>query len=321
MLYKDYLVIYGGKLLSGGPKQAMLSGSFLLYNILNDTWTEQSGYGKVPMPRQHHSSAQIGKHMLIYGGLLPNSTVTNELLLLDLKQLSWVHPEISEPSPRSHATLTPVFDNSFKRNFKCSLFNLAESKTFFSIQNSGVYLFGGLNEDLMATNSLFRLIGSNGVLKWETVVPVNEPPPARYSHTACSAGKHLILFGGRNNDRKHNETSNSFNDLFVFDIVILKWSEVQVGGRVPRQRWGHSMCEYRTGILVFGGALRSEILPLELYYLELNKVEVERVKDKERKVSAINLEKTSQITSVFRKRLYSMVYSNPKDRLSVHNNN
>jgi hypothetical protein len=63
----------------------------------------------------------------------------------------------------------------------------------------GVYVFGGLDRNNIATNRLYALKVGNRPVTWERVRASGEPPTARHQHTMTYMPQEnaLIVFGGR----------------------------------------------------------------------------------------------------------------------------
>ena len=67
-----------------------------------------------------------------------------------------------DPGPRSHSSLTAVFDNSQKENYEDNIFFIQKQKTSIEFLNCGFYLFGGLVADDVLTNDLHGLYIRDG---------------------------------------------------------------------------------------------------------------------------------------------------------------
>lgn len=303
--YRDQIVMYGG--LIKNRETPRISGKLHIFNIQKRAWKSMCGFGYVPEPRCYHAAAQLGKHMIVYGGDLGSSQKTNELILFDLQEHCWNHYDFISPEKVSHATLTPVVHQYVKSNHNFSIFHLCETKCFYSIQNSGLYLFGGIDNNKRPNNTLYRLTGSKGVLTWEKIRTTGKKPSPRYAHSASSVGQYLFVFGGRDDSKEFDEFYNALNDLHVLNVITWKWEEIVVHGICPRSRWGHCMQARGTEILLLGGTNSKVPMSSSIYCLETDTTLSEELKRKDEALVRKNLEKTKIITQEYKEFLRTLV--------------
>jgi len=106
------------------------------------------------------------------------------------------------------------------------------------------------------------------VQAWTKVEPQVESQseivvPDIKNHTATLVDDHILVFGG------YNGHSNS-NDLYDFDCKTLKWKKVQVSGKIPKGRNGHTATYADGKLFVVGGWLGAGPLAAsDLYVLDL----------------------------------------------------
>lgn len=60
-----------------------------VYDFNGNVWETPHVEGKVPLPRYAHSCVLFGDKIFMYGGVLPNSTVTNEIWAFDVSAKVW----------------------------------------------------------------------------------------------------------------------------------------------------------------------------------------------------------------------------------------
>ncbi|PRP74847.1 hypothetical protein PROFUN_09547 [Planoprotostelium fungivorum] len=212
------LVIFGG-----------FNGTHYLddVNVLDTTnmnWVSLNIKGKPPLARYAHSataSISTGK-LFIFGGC-GESSVFNELIVLDLVGMSWqgsIGVGGAVPSGRAYHTA--------------------------SIIGTKLYIFGG-----RAGNTYFNDLYTINMetLIWEKCVCTGSPsaPSPRAYHVACIVGKNIVIFGGMDGTR-------SFNDTWVLDTGesfirssgsenvpdILRWSKLAPSGSQPQPRHKHA---------------------------------------------------------------------------------
>lgn len=253
-----------------------------IYVLSLDTmnWQRYYGAGDAPRSRRNHASALLGRCMLVYGGVDQYSHALPELYIFNIKTKEWTLPDLKfhdEPGPRSHATLTAVFNETLKINFDFLLMSLPKMKQEFNILNCGFYLFGGLDGDGEACNSLHGLYIRDGQLVWSEVRGFGNAPSPRYSHSAVSINERLFIYGGRN-DHIFKETGDScLRDLHIFNVEHLTWENVNVHGNIPEGRWAHCAAGYGSKMLMFGGMTHKKFMTADLYSLETNNEVVEEV--------------------------------------------
>ena len=74
-------------------------------------------------------------------------------------------------------------------------------------------------------------------------------PCGRYGHTASVVGRRILVFGGFDGDAQlhdvHILNVENENDIY--------WEDVDVGGKSPKGRYGHTASVVGTKVYVFGG--------------------------------------------------------------------
>lgn len=166
--------------------------------------------------------------------------------------------------PRSHLSLTPVFHKNMASESSYSLDALSAVKHANSMKNSGVYLFGGLDESGTARNDLFVLYFQKAEAKCMEILGSGTPPSPRHSHTASAMGNCIFVFGGRND----LISISGFSDLHLFSTESLKWEELLVHGSGPESRWGHCMSSYGHRLLLLGGLNSGRFMSSDVFELE-----------------------------------------------------
>ncbi|OMJ70412.1 hypothetical protein SteCoe_31617 [Stentor coeruleus] len=88
----------------------------------------------------------------------------------------------------------------------------------------------------------------------------------RHSYTLFKVGTDLLLFGGADH-------LNVYNDLFIFDLIEEKWSEVVANGTPPSPRYNHCSVIFQgLYLVVFGGRdFSTEFNDFFLYNIRTNK--------------------------------------------------
>lgn len=271
--YKGKILLYGGESQHSqnlGIRRCSRKISYL--STTNKTWQHYSGEGEKPEGRRHHSASHIGRFMVVYGGLNQHGHTLNDLCILDMKLKKWMLPEIivqNDPGPRSHSTLTGIFDQSIRDNYHETMFKIVGNKGKVEFINSGFYLFGGKNSDGLVFNTLHGLYMREGKLVWTLIQNYSGTAPiARYGHSASSIKNKLFVFGGRNDELFKESGDSSLNDLHCFNVSSLSWESLKICGSMPDGRWAHHMVSLQNKILMLGGITTKQFLPADLYVLE-----------------------------------------------------
>lgn len=275
--YKHKLIVFGGWTTNDSMQRKTTNKMYYL-SLNKNKWDRLPNEGSPPAPRQYHAAAQLGKTMIVYGGIDYNSKVRDDLYIYDIKEQKWNAPELnvlSDPGCRSHCSLTPVFHQSLKALYNFSIYKIPKLREEFTLKNSAFYLFGGLTADARPCNLIHALYIRAGSLIWSEVKCNGVGPSPRYSHTAQSIHNSLFIYGGRN-DSISSHSELALDDLFVLNVTIFKWERVQVYGNIPEGRWAHSMAVYNTSIIVFGGISYHKFMSSNINILETSRVEAER---------------------------------------------
>ena len=124
-----------------------------------------------------------------------------------------------------------------------------EGKYKFDINYEGIYIFGGLDENLKETNNLFILhCFQNPLIFFEP--QIKGIPPEKRSMASINFNKDLniiTLFGGR-------DTFKVYNDLFILDIMNFEWIKINLFG--PEnicKRFEHCSGILNENLFIFGG--------------------------------------------------------------------
>jgi serine/threonine protein kinase len=216
--------------LHGGQRFGSYIDDMLIFNTETNDWSqielkgplyspstsssESSSNGNIPSPRSGHSLNAIGNKLYLFGGqwfeTLHQRHLFNDLYCFDTETQTWTEllppPNSYVPAPRQRH-VAQVIDNK-------------------------LVIFGGsgLSSDLSDTsiydpktniwhncNNIYGYIPTNRALAGSAVF-----------------GKKLIILGGSSDSRSGSTpivasaSTETYNDLFVFDIEAMKWSHCWV---------------------------------------------------------------------------------------------
>ena len=124
-----------------------------------------------------------------------------------------------------------------------------EGKYKFDINYEGIYIFGGMDENLKETNNLFILhCFRNPLIFFEP--QIKGIPPDKRSMASINFDKDLniiTLYGGK-------DVFRVFNDLYILDIMNFEWIKINLFG--PEnicKRMGHCSGIINQKLYIFGG--------------------------------------------------------------------
>lgn len=205
-----------------------------------------------PPARVGHSSILVGNAFIIYGGDTVdtdfNGFPDNNFYLFNINNNKYTVPLhiLNKPHGRYGHTIGVIALNN---------------------SSSRLYLFGGqLENDVFNDMYYFELnTFKSPKARWETVEPLNNfKPPPLTNHSMCVHKNRIYVFGGVYNNEKVS------NDLWCFDAIINKWTQVTTTGAIPAPVNEHSSCLINDKMYVYGGNDFSGTIYDTLYVLDLH---------------------------------------------------
>ena len=148
-----------------------------------------------------------------------------------------------------------------------------QTKESLEIRYEGIYIFGGLDENLQETNNLFILHCFRNPLVFFEPKIKGMPPSPRWM---CTMNFNHILnfitvYGGK-------DSLKIFNDLFILDIMNFQWFKIELfGPQIEGGRFGHCSDIIDDKLYIFGGCddnnkyLSAKVLCIELDLLRNKK--------------------------------------------------
>jgi Ras-related protein Rab-1A len=76
-------------------------------------------------------------------------------------------------------------------------------------------------------------------------------PNARCGAQTVTMATRMYLHGGC-------DEKQSYGDLHLLEIELMKWTQLQTEGKAPPARWGHSVAGYNADLVLFGGMVGEE---------------------------------------------------------------
>ena len=160
-----------------------------------------------------------------------------------------------------------------------------------TVKYPGIYMFGGLDYNRQAHNSLFILEIGSRPLVWSQPITQGQPPSPRFQHSMAYNDKVnvIVVFGGRI-DVNSTSQYTCFNDLFILKMDNLLWTTVRVLGNIPMPRSGHCTASIGSKIYLFAGVSTSTYCSGDLFMLELNPKAARQMIEEEEKRKAREIE-------------------------------
>ncbi|CAJ1363637.1 unnamed protein product, partial [Effrenium voratum] len=262
------LAVFGGL---NATNRRMLDELWLLEEKHDGwAWTPVQPVGRVPPGRAHHDAAQVGRWLVIHGGLLENGCRSDDTWRVDLAA------EPPQWQALGTSALTP--DRPIPRYHH----------SFLSGSAGVVALFGGHDFARRALDDLWLLeAGAEAnpdLIGWQEVEVYPRPAPRAY-HAAAWVDEGMFLCGGELQD------GSCCCEMWLFDLERLGWRRSTRDLAEGRQR--HALCAAGGGVVALAGGRGNkagDARPVDVALLQL-KVE-------EGKVSCVELQAPDASTEV-----------------------
>jgi N-acetylneuraminic acid mutarotase len=203
-----------------------------------------------PVGRYSHSSVLVGNKLYFFGGDIGSrkDEISNEVFYLDLSQ-----PFNIQAPPWND--LTSSAGIPFKSSWATtSLSNINNEQT--------IYLFGGINRDLVTSEDNFvSMVHSFNLnsLKWNIpTVKGMQPERRRQMNSVIDNTGKMYIFGGGADTSIGSPIAKSFNEMVIFNTVELSWTvNISVIGRRS-----YSATLLSNGVIVYIGGYNSKTIDI-----------------------------------------------------------
>ncbi|KAF0531629.1 galactose oxidase [Gigaspora margarita] len=264
----------------------------------------------IPEGRSEHASALINDKLYFFGGVTPTTDTSNEVFYIDLSStfdiltLPFKKVSIGIPVGVNLATCVSSPDNSAifliggrmtstsTAIYKFDPINLQWTIPIINGFNSSFirneinividgkgksYIFGGTDTKTGTTTGNGQLfyemsLFDTASLTWSALtLPTDVLPRIDYTATLLPTGFIIYLGGETRLTPSSASTFTSLNDILIFDIKLLSWSNKTTSGITVQPRYGHSAVLSKDGnIIIFGGARGSAQVYPDLAVLNTN---------------------------------------------------
>ncbi|MFB9961064.1 Kelch repeat-containing protein [Sinosporangium siamense] len=199
------------------------------------TWAKLRTYGTPPSARSVPSTAAVGRHVYVFGGVHDSfssgeNTFLNDVHRLDTTTGRWtaIQPQGVQPPPRAWADSAP-YGHSFLI-FGGSRYNPAGTE---------LEVFN----DLWSFDTVYR--------RWREIRPANAGPSGRSGATVWVGGGRLYVFGGV------DATFTALNDLWAYDFGRNSWALLSTnsaaGAPPPRHIASSGTKPVNGKLVIYGG--------------------------------------------------------------------
>ena len=230
-----------------------------------------------------------------------DNNVLCDFMMLDLNSLKWIKlddirykirskgkKKIRELKRAYHCSCLVLNNDNLLKGMNLNIFHSEftrdqnailspndpnKNKHVFDPKYEGIYMFGGLDENLKPTNSLYIIhIFKNPLVLFEPNCKGNPPSP-RFSSTLnyYKGLNYIVLYGGKNLDYV-------FNDLFILDIMNFNWISVDLYGSINEKRAEHCSEIIGDKLIIFGGCNETNFLNSKVFIVELDLFKNKRYK-------------------------------------------
>ncbi|CAK76775.1 unnamed protein product (macronuclear) [Paramecium tetraurelia] len=315
-LYKQSIIIYGGeKKFNNLMKRRECYSDVRMFNPAEKTWTQLKTNGDIIEGRRNHIAQCVGKYFIIFGGLNPYGLVLNDACALNLENNKWtvLHIENQFLEGVSDAASAALFNGEVKMenpyfSYEC---NKKKGKCP-TVNQEGIYVFGGKTQNGEATNDLRVIQFGFKPIKIVKLKTKGQVPIARYSHS-LNYFYHLnalILYGGRNDSKEEN----ILNDLYVLQLMQMNWVLVQQIGGLKYGKFNHCSVLIDSKIMIFGGYTKNVYANADIQLIELDQYKVSKMIKENKNNNQLSINSSDLLTNTNLKVFKTEFYQEKADQ-------
>ncbi|CAD6215332.1 unnamed protein product [Miscanthus lutarioriparius] len=221
------MFIIGGR--SGGKRL----GDFWMLDTDLWQWSEMTGFGDLPSPREFAAASAIGNRKIVMYGGWDGKKWLSDVYIMDTMSLEWTELAVtgSVPPPRCGHSATMI--------------------------EKRLLIFGGRGGAGPIMGDLWALKGiteeDNDTPGWTQLKLPGQSPSPRCGHSITSGGPYLLLFGGHGTGGWLSRYDVYYNECTILDRVSVQWKRLPTSNEPPPPRAYHSMTSIGSRFLLFGG--------------------------------------------------------------------
>lgn len=242
-LVGDKLYVIGGYLDEEG------SGVVYVFDVVLNSWTQQSFYGEPHNMLYRHAAEYMEKfdQIVCFGGGTSGYWFSNQATALDMSSLCWVALKVKGEIPEARD--------------RCASY--ADGSTF--------YMFGGNTQRTIKSDLWVLRFSRKLSATWSKIISNHVPREREGGRFVLFHGK-LLLYGGT--------SSSDFIGMDIFDPRKLEWiqfdhesltddPQIRFSGNIPSSRRYHTMTNVLGNtIMIYGGSGNNDEIRGAIYTLE-----------------------------------------------------
>lgn len=235
VVWRDWMYIIGGESYN---KAEMI----YVYDLNGNVWeTPHMDSKNVPMPRYGHSSVLFGDKIYVYGGVMANAQICNELWAFDINANTWENITVRS-EPCIHTNNTAMCGPLRSVGHSATLFTNKSLKSEIMIVTFGYSpIFGFLN-----TVQEYHF----GTREWKIVKTKGFPVKGGYGHSSAwdPLTQRIYVYGGFISSNLN--LGHMSDRLYSYDPNSRTWKMLM---SAPSPRYLHTANFIDGLMLVFGG--------------------------------------------------------------------
>lgn len=245
------LYVYGG--VTQTAESHLESNDLLKFDAVDNSWTLVDCKGKLPEPCSAASLVCVDDQLYLFGGLNQEMGWLDNLYMFDTKTSEWteVQGEGNKPSPRDKLQGTVVGGQIYYfGGFGPKFTGEEDEEDWEDLDDDDDDI---LEEERTQKAAHFGWFNDlycfdTGTKKWSQPMHMNlGVPTARAAHGMCTVGRNIVIFGGRDMQKRTN-------DLHIFNVDTRKWElDMQITGQWPEPRSFHTATGVGGRVVVMGG--------------------------------------------------------------------
>ncbi|KAL6894404.1 hypothetical protein ACP4OV_008502 [Aristida adscensionis] len=236
------MFIFGGR--TGGKRV----GDFWMLDTDLWQWSELTGFGDLPSPREFSAASAIGNRKIVMYGGWDGKKWLSDVYIMDTMSLEWTELSItgSAPPPRCGHSATMIEKRLLIFGGRGRQQTMSTICIFISTGGAGPIM-----GDLWALKGITE--EDNETPGWTQLKLPGQSPSPRCGHSVTSGGPYLLLFGGHGTGGWLSRYDVYYNECTILDRVSVQWKRLPTSNEPPPPRAYHSMTSIGSRFLLFGG--------------------------------------------------------------------
>lgn len=266
------LYIFGGVIQCKDDEVETIN-ELICFDCDNEKWTQCEAKGTPPSPSSGSTMSCVGNKLYVFGGLNQETGWSSNLHVYDTESSTWSLLEVvgSGPSPRDKlASVTVGKCIYYFGGFGPKVHKEGEEEEADEPGSDEEEVSSDEDAGLRQQGVEFKWFDDFYIFNtenntWSQPMHMNLAlPSARAAMTMCAHGRDIIIFGGRDCEKRKN-------DVHIYNIDTRKWKKLDdLSGRLPGCRSYHSATILGNRMIVMGGRSDSESHFGDVHVLDLS---------------------------------------------------